>query len=142
MARRQKDADAFVVGPGRRPPTGRQQRDVRERFWRMVEQIRARNAGSDPDEILRDVTEAVEEVRQGDSREGSVSKAVVDTNLFVSSSISPSGSPKQFTRLQSFFSSLTRSSRSSCRPRFRYPFAILRTSQFWLLCSMEMPTFS
>lgn len=38
--------------------------DVRERFWEIVEEIRALNADKDPDEVYRDVTEAVEEVRQ------------------------------------------------------------------------------
>jgi hypothetical protein len=37
---------------------------ARERFWEIVEQIRARNAVTDPDEVYREVTEVVEEVRQ------------------------------------------------------------------------------
>lgn len=36
----------------------------RERFWEVVQEIRARNADQDPDEVLRVVTEIVEEVRQ------------------------------------------------------------------------------
>ena len=38
--------------------------DIRERFWRAVERIGKRNADKDPDDVLRDVTEVVEEVRQ------------------------------------------------------------------------------
>ena len=42
-----------------------EQRDeIRERFWRAVERVGERNADKDPDDVLRDVTEAVEEVRQ------------------------------------------------------------------------------
>ncbi len=37
---------------------------IRERFWRAIERIGERNADKDPDEVLRDVTELVEEVRQ------------------------------------------------------------------------------
>jgi hypothetical protein len=41
------------------------QRDARwGRFWQTVDRIRERNADKDPDEILRDVTAVVEEVRQ------------------------------------------------------------------------------
>ena len=35
-----------------------------ERFWTAVEEIGERNADKDPDEVLRVVTEVVEEVRQ------------------------------------------------------------------------------
>ncbi|MGH2615598.1 MAG: hypothetical protein ACRDJC_10195 [Thermomicrobiales bacterium] len=41
-----------------------QREDAWERFWQTVDRIRARNAGKDPDDVLRDVTEAVEEVRR------------------------------------------------------------------------------
>ena len=34
------------------------------RFWAAVDRIRERNADKDPDEVCRDVTEVVEEVRQ------------------------------------------------------------------------------
>ncbi len=37
---------------------------ARERFWRTVDEIRKRNADKDPDEVLRDMTAVVEEVRQ------------------------------------------------------------------------------
>ena len=40
------------------------QAENRERFWKVVEEIRARNADKDPDEVMRVVTEVVEEVRQ------------------------------------------------------------------------------
>ncbi len=53
-----KDVDAEACGDI-------EQRDeIRERFWRAIERIGARNADKDPDEVLRDVTEVVEEVRQ------------------------------------------------------------------------------
>lgn len=42
----------------------RRQAEDRQRFWEIVEDIRARNADKDPDEIYQDVTEVVEEVRQ------------------------------------------------------------------------------
>jgi prevent-host-death family protein len=35
-----------------------------ERLWRIVDEIRNRNKDNDPDEVLRDVTEVVEEVRK------------------------------------------------------------------------------
>jgi hypothetical protein len=38
--------------------------EARERFWKAVEEIGERNADKDPDEVLRVVTEVVEEVRQ------------------------------------------------------------------------------
>lgn len=40
------------------------QRIVRERFAEAVEQLRTLNAGEDPDEIEREVTRVVEEVRR------------------------------------------------------------------------------
>jgi prevent-host-death family protein len=36
----------------------------REQAWKTIEAIQERNADKDPDDVLRDVTEAVEEVRQ------------------------------------------------------------------------------
>jgi PHD/YefM family antitoxin component YafN of YafNO toxin-antitoxin module len=36
----------------------------RERAWAIIRQVQERNADKDPDEILREVTEIVEEVRQ------------------------------------------------------------------------------
>ncbi|HEY7034000.1 MAG TPA: type II toxin-antitoxin system Phd/YefM family antitoxin [Thermomicrobiales bacterium] len=35
-----------------------------QRFWATVDRIQERNADTDPDEVYRDVTEVVEEVRQ------------------------------------------------------------------------------
>jgi prevent-host-death family protein len=35
----------------------------RERLWELIEEIHAHNAGADPDEIQREVDEAVREVR-------------------------------------------------------------------------------
>ena len=40
------------------------QAENRERFWKVVEEIGERNADKDPDEVMRVVTEVVEEVRQ------------------------------------------------------------------------------
>jgi hypothetical protein len=40
------------------------QAENRERFWKVVEEIGQRNADKDPDEVMRLVTEVVEEVRQ------------------------------------------------------------------------------
>jgi prevent-host-death family protein len=37
---------------------------MKERAWEVVREIRERNADQDPDEIYRDVTRAVEEVRR------------------------------------------------------------------------------
>ena len=41
-----------------------QQNEIRERFWKIVEEIGGRNADKDPDEVMRVVTEEVEAVRQ------------------------------------------------------------------------------
>jgi hypothetical protein len=35
-----------------------------ERNWEMIQRVQERNADKDPDEIMRDVNQAVEEVRQ------------------------------------------------------------------------------
>lgn len=35
-----------------------------ERNWQMIQRVQERNADKDPDEIMRDVNHAVEEVRQ------------------------------------------------------------------------------
>jgi hypothetical protein len=45
-------------------PSERQRDDIDERFWQAVERIGARNADKDPDEVYREVTEVVEEVRR------------------------------------------------------------------------------
>lgn len=42
----------------------RYQEQVKERFFRAVDQIQQRNEDKDPDEVLREVTAIVEEVRQ------------------------------------------------------------------------------
>ncbi|MGH2533487.1 MAG: hypothetical protein ACRDJW_14405 [Thermomicrobiales bacterium] len=39
-------------------------REQWDRAWAAVDRIRERNKDKDPDEVLRDVTESVEEVRQ------------------------------------------------------------------------------
>jgi hypothetical protein len=40
------------------------QKIAHDRFWTTVDRMRERNADKDPDEVYRDVTEVVEEVRQ------------------------------------------------------------------------------
>ena len=45
-------------------------REIRERVWAAIERIGERNADKDPDEVLRDVTEVVEEVRRELYEEG------------------------------------------------------------------------
>ena len=40
------------------------QKLAKDRFFEVVYQIQERNSDKDPDEVYRDVTEAVEEVRQ------------------------------------------------------------------------------
>jgi prevent-host-death family protein len=42
----------------------RYEQQVMERFERALDELHRRNADKDPDEVLRDVTEIVEEVRQ------------------------------------------------------------------------------
>jgi hypothetical protein len=64
MAQRKEEVEEVFVGRDGRV-VSRQERDaIFARFWRTVDEIRARNADKDPDEVLRDVTEVVEEVRQ------------------------------------------------------------------------------
>jgi hypothetical protein len=53
-----------VNGVDRAEPIAERSDEIRERFWQAVERIGRRNADKDPDEILRDVTEVVEEVRR------------------------------------------------------------------------------
>ncbi len=40
--------------------------DAREEAWRVVDEIRARNRDKDPDEVERDIAEAIEEMRAED----------------------------------------------------------------------------
>ncbi len=57
---RQGKAVAVVVSPA---DFERYQQLARERFFQVVDRVQERNAAQDPDEVLRDVTEAVDEVR-------------------------------------------------------------------------------
>ena len=59
-----KSNPAMAVTPEKCDLLAEDEELVRERFWRTVARIKERNADKDPDEILRDVTEVVEEVRQ------------------------------------------------------------------------------
>ena len=52
---------AVVVSPA---DYQRFQQQERERLWAVVDAVGKRNADLDPDEVLRDVTEVVEAVRQ------------------------------------------------------------------------------
>jgi len=40
--------------------------DARDDAWRVVDEIRARNRDKDPDEVERDIAEAIEEMRAED----------------------------------------------------------------------------
>jgi prevent-host-death family protein len=42
----------------------RYQQLAKERFFQAVDQVQARTAGHDPEEVLRDVSEAVDDVRR------------------------------------------------------------------------------
>lgn len=53
-----------VVSPETCQRVEQRRDEIRERFWRAVERIGERNADKDPDEVMRNVTEVVEEVRQ------------------------------------------------------------------------------
>jgi len=50
--------------PGTCRRVEQRQAENRERFWKVVEEIGERNANKDPGEVMRLVTEVVEEVRQ------------------------------------------------------------------------------
>lgn len=52
---------AVVVSPA---DFARYQKLAKERFFAVVDQIQERNRDLDPDEVYRDVTEVVEEVRE------------------------------------------------------------------------------
>jgi len=52
---------AVVVSPEQ---FERYERQINEGFREAVDEIRSRNAGKDPDAVLRDVTEIAEEVRR------------------------------------------------------------------------------
>lgn len=45
-------------------PGERERDEIDEHFWQAIERIRARNADKDPDQVYRDVTKVVEEVRR------------------------------------------------------------------------------
>ena len=64
MAQRNNKAQGILTEPDTPELTEEQREEIRERFWEAVERIRARNADRDPDQIYREVTEIVEEVRQ------------------------------------------------------------------------------
>jgi hypothetical protein len=64
MAQRKEEVEEVFVGRDGRVVSKQERDAIFTRFWRVVDDIRARNADKDPDEVLRDVTEVVEEVRQ------------------------------------------------------------------------------
>jgi hypothetical protein len=64
MAQRKEELDEVVVGRDGRVVSKQEREAIRERFWRAVEELWALNADKDPDEVLRDVTGVVEEVRR------------------------------------------------------------------------------
>jgi hypothetical protein len=60
----QKQIEGILVENEIRELTEQEREEIRKRFWQAVERVGARNADRDPDEINREVTEVVEEVRQ------------------------------------------------------------------------------
>jgi PHD/YefM family antitoxin component YafN of YafNO toxin-antitoxin module len=54
-------ASAVMISPDEYE---RFRREQLERDWAVIQQVQERNADKDPDEVLRDVTAVVEEVRQ------------------------------------------------------------------------------
>jgi hypothetical protein len=64
MAQRNMKPEEILTEPKSAELTEEQRNETKRRFWEAVERIRARNADRDPDEIYREVTEIVEEVRQ------------------------------------------------------------------------------
>lgn len=63
MAQRKDSWRAGFARSGNRLST-QQIDDLRGRFWRAVEHLRLANNARNPDDILRDVTGVVEEVRR------------------------------------------------------------------------------
>jgi hypothetical protein len=63
MAKRGKPA-AVIAKPEAETLSEEERRQVMERFREAIERIGERNADKDPDEVMRIVTEVVEEVRQ------------------------------------------------------------------------------
>lgn len=61
IVERQGKPVAVVVSPA---DFERYQQLARDRFFQVVDRVQDRNAAHDPDEVLRDVTEAVDEVRR------------------------------------------------------------------------------
>jgi len=61
VVERKRKAVAVVISPER---FERYERQINQRFREAVDEIRRRNADKDPDAVLRDVTEIVEEVRR------------------------------------------------------------------------------
>jgi hypothetical protein len=64
MAQRKEEVEEVFVGRDGRVVSKQEREAIRARFWKAVEELWALNADKDPDEVLRDVTEAVEEVRR------------------------------------------------------------------------------
>jgi hypothetical protein len=64
MAQRNEAQEEVFVTRDGRVVSAQEREAIFARFWRAVEEIWAKNADKDPDEVLRDVTEVVEEVRQ------------------------------------------------------------------------------
>lgn len=64
----QKDQPAVVAASPEEVELQERQRQLLDGFWAAAERIGNRNADKDPNEVLRDVTAAVEEVRPDDVR--------------------------------------------------------------------------
>ncbi|MBA3451245.1 MAG: hypothetical protein H0T18_08545 [Chloroflexia bacterium] len=64
MVQNTKKSTPDVVSAEMCERVAQREAENKERFWKVVQEIRARNADKDPDEVFRDVTDVVEAVRQ------------------------------------------------------------------------------
>jgi len=55
---------AVVISPEEYERYRRYKEEAKQRFFQVVDRIQERNAGKDPEEVYRDVTAAVEDVRR------------------------------------------------------------------------------
>lgn len=55
---------AVVISPQQYEQYEQIRKDQEQALWKVVDELRERNRDKDPDDVLREVTEIVEEVRQ------------------------------------------------------------------------------